>query len=163
MRMRRRMIGIEKNVPSKRSSSVWLRPSKFHVREMTPLRYIDRSRIVIISAMDAAVNQLNVLLKQGVISVQTYADGLDAINLREAPTPAPRRRAPIPAPRARAPIPAPRRSLRGLVFEKTPWAIGNFLRGWQMDVPRGHRLGADPLVFLDGVRPQIHRKLTEEI
>ena len=32
-----------------------------------------------------------------------------------------------------------------------------------MDVPRGHRLGADPLVFLDGVRPQIHRKLTEEI
>ena len=130
---------------------------------MTPLRYIDRSRIVIISAMDAAVNQLNVLLKQGVISVQTYADGLDTINLREAPTPAPRRRAPIPAPRARAPIPAPRRSLRGLVFEKTPWAIGNFLRGWQMDVPRGHRLGADPLVFLDGVRPQIHRKLTEEI
>ena len=130
---------------------------------MTPLRYIDRSRIVIISAMDAAVNQLNVLLKQGVISVQTYADGLDTINLREAPTPAPRRRAPIPAPRARAPIPAPRRSLRGLVFEKTPWAIGNFLRGWQMDVPRGHRLGADPLVFLDGVRPQIHQKLTEEI
>ena len=41
--------------------------------------------------------------------------------------------------------------------------IGNFLRGWQMDVPRGHRLGADPLVFLDGVRPQIHQKLTEEI
>ena len=51
----------------------------------------------------------------------------------------------------------------GLGFWKTPWAIGNFLRGWQMDVPRGHRLGADPLVFLDGVRPQIRHKLTEEI
>ena len=51
----------------------------------------------------------------------------------------------------------------GLVFVKTQWVIGNFLRGWQMDVPRGHRLGADPLVFLDGVRPQIRQKLTEEI
>ena len=51
----------------------------------------------------------------------------------------------------------------GLVFRRTQWAIGNFLRGWQMDVPRGHRLGADPLVFLDGVRPQIRQKLTEEI
>ena len=51
----------------------------------------------------------------------------------------------------------------GLVFVKTQWVIGNFLRGWQMDVPRGHRLGADPLVFLDGVRPQIRQKLTEEM
>ena len=32
-----------------------------------------------------------------------------------------------------------------------------------MDVPRGHRLGVDPLVFLDGVRPQIRQKLIEEI
>ena len=32
-----------------------------------------------------------------------------------------------------------------------------------MDVPRGHQLGADPLVFLNGVRPQIRQKLTEEI
>ena len=32
-----------------------------------------------------------------------------------------------------------------------------------MDVPRGHLLGADPLVFLEGVRPQIRQKLTEEI
>ena len=32
-----------------------------------------------------------------------------------------------------------------------------------MDVPRGHLLGADPLAFLEGVRPQIRQKLTEEI
>ena len=25
-----------------------------------------------------------------------------------------------------------------LVFRKTPWAIGKFLRGWQMNVPQGH-------------------------
>ena len=52
---------------------------------------------------------------------------------------------------------------KGLGFEKTQWAIGKFLWGWQMDVPQGHLLGADPLVFLEGVRPQIRRKLTEEI
>ena len=51
----------------------------------------------------------------------------------------------------------------GLVFRTTPWNIGNFLRGWQMDVPRGHPLDADPLSFLEGVRPQIRQKLTEEI
>ena len=51
----------------------------------------------------------------------------------------------------------------GLVFRRTPWTIGNFLRGWQMDVPRGHPLDADPLYFLEGVRPQISQKLTEEI
>ena len=118
--------------------------------------------------MDTTINQLNELLRQGIITEQAYADALDVINSRlERPTPRARvLRNPIPAPRARTlrnPTPAPRRSLRGLVFEKTPWVIGNFLRGWQMDVPRGHRLGADPLVFLDGVRPQIHQKLTEEI
>ena len=51
----------------------------------------------------------------------------------------------------------------GLVFRMTPWAIGNFLRCWRMNVPRGHPLGADPLSFLEGVRPQIRQKLTEEI
>ena len=51
----------------------------------------------------------------------------------------------------------------GLVFRRTQWAIGDFLRGWQMDVPQGHPLGADPLTFLEGVRPQIRQKLTEEI
>ena len=51
----------------------------------------------------------------------------------------------------------------GLVFRRTQWAIGDFLRGWQMNVPQGHPLGADPLTFLEGVRPQIRQKLTEEI
>ena len=49
----------------------------------------------------------------------------------------------------------------GLVFRRTQWAIGNVLRCWQMDVPPA--LGADPLTFLEGVRPQIRQKLTEEI
>ena len=110
--------------------------------------------------MDTPIKQLNALLRQGFITEQAYADALDLINLR---TPIPAPRAPIPAPRApipapRAPIPAPRR--RGLFFRRTRWAIGNFLRGWQMDVPRGHQ---DPLAFLNGVRPQIRQKLTEEI
>ena len=173
--------------------------------------------------MDTAVNQLNVLLRQGVISVQTYVDGLDAIALRrECPTPAPRRQPPTPAPRRQSstqriaeiqapavvqsildtpipeayrPIPPPRKprerkrkaiieefnpavkkpktiqkdildhplEQEGLVFRRTQWAIGDFLRGWQMDVPQGHPLGADPLTFLEVVRPQIRQKLTEEI
>ena len=50
-----------------------------------------------------------------------------------------------------------------LVFRQTPWVIGSFLRGWQMDVPQGHPHGADPRVFLEGVRPQIRAKLEEEI
>ena len=127
--------------------------------------------------MDTTVNQLNVLLRLGVISAQTYADGIDAIaSRRERPTPAPRRRndTPTPAPRRRndnptlapqrqTPIPATRRrpTLRDLVFRGRQWAIGNFLRCWEINVPQA--LGADPLTFLEGVRPQIRQKLTEEI
>ena len=50
-----------------------------------------------------------------------------------------------------------------LVFRQTPWAIGSFLRGWQMDVPQGHPHGADPRAFLEEVRPQIRAKLKEEL
>ena len=78
---------------------------------------------------------------------------------RERPTPAPRQRRPIlgphdvptagmdayiekilsqmpderpiPALCRRRPIPASRQ----LVFRRTRWVIGSFLRGWQMDVP----------------------------
>ena len=32
-----------------------------------------------------------------------------------------------------------------------------------MDVPQGHPHGADPMAFLEGVRPQIQTKLEEEI
>ena len=47
---------------------------------------------------------------------------------------------PIPAPRRRWPIPAPRQ----LVFRRTRWVIGSFLRGWQMDVPQGHPMVQTP-------------------
>ena len=50
-----------------------------------------------------------------------------------------------------------------LTFRQTPWALGNFLRGWQLDVPRGHPQGADPRAFLEEVEPQIRRKLEEEL
>ena len=50
-----------------------------------------------------------------------------------------------------------------LVFRQTPWVIGKFLRGWQMNAPQGHLLSADPRAFFDDVRPQIYKKLTEEV
>ncbi|KAK3790228.1 hypothetical protein RRG08_027443 [Elysia crispata] len=50
-----------------------------------------------------------------------------------------------------------------LTFRQTPWALGNFLRGWQMDVPQEHPQGADPRTFLESVEPQIRRKLEEEL
>ena len=120
MRKRSRMIDIKKNVLSKRSLSVWPRPSKIYVRdprsiywsaptnfmlEISPIRYIYWRPAVIISVMDTTINQLNELRRQGIITEQAYADALGVINSRErAPIPAPR--APIPAPRRRAPIPA---------------------------------------------------------
>ena len=104
---------------------------------------------------------------------------------RERPTPAPRRERPNPAPRRERPTPAPRpqrerpnqswltdeeleKILFGnepeeLKFRQNPWVIGSFLRGWQMNVPEGHPLGADPKVFLEGVHHQIGEKLEEEI
>ena len=50
-----------------------------------------------------------------------------------------------------------------LTFRQTPWALGNFLRGWQMEVPRGHPQGADPRAFLESVESQIQKKLEEEL
>ena len=50
-----------------------------------------------------------------------------------------------------------------LAFRQTPWALGSFLRGWQMDVPQGHPQGSDPRTFLDSVDPQIREKLEEEL
>ncbi len=49
------------------------------------------------------------------------------------------------------------------VFRQTPWVIGNFLRGWQMDVPEQHQHGADPRAFLEHMEPQIEAKLGEEL
>ena len=50
-----------------------------------------------------------------------------------------------------------------LAFKQTPWAIGNFLRGWQIDVPKGHPQAADPRAFLEEVEPLIQKKLEEEL
>ena len=152
------------------------------------------------------MQNLTDLLRRGVITPQTYADGLSALGKerptptprkRERPTPAPQKRErPTPAPRKRKrPKPAPRKHERptpaprlltdkefdklmgeiyeeqtgrrtpapSLVFQKARWIIDDQLRGWQMDVPEGHELGADPKSFLEGVRPQIHKKLVEEV
>ena len=48
-----------------------------------------------------------------------------------------------------------------LVFRQTPWVIGKFLRGWQMDVPKGHLQGANPWGFLVEVEPLIQKNLEE--
>ncbi|GFR75259.1 hypothetical protein ElyMa_002183000 [Elysia marginata] len=66
-----------------------------------------------------------------------------------------------------------RRSNNTLTFWQTPWTIGNFLRGWQMDVPRGKsHMGffevlepfqSDPRVFLEVAQPQIRKKLKKEL
>ena len=50
-----------------------------------------------------------------------------------------------------------------LVFYRTPWVIGSFLRGWQMDIPEGHPSGVDVRAFMQEVEPGIHDKLEEEI
>ena len=50
-----------------------------------------------------------------------------------------------------------------LTFRQTPWALGNFLRGWQMEVPNGHPESADPRAFLEEVEPLIQKKLEEEL
>ena len=135
--------------------------------------------------MDDAVQNLTDLLRRGVITPQTYADGLSALG-KERPTPAPRKRErPLPAPHRTTScllMPTPclltdeefdklmeeiyedrRTPAPSLVFKKTRWVIGDQLRGWQMDVPEGHELGADPESFLEGAGPQIRKKLTEEI
>ena len=48
-----------------------------------------------------------------------------------------------------------------LVFYRTPWVIGSFLRG--EDISEGHPSGVDIRAFLQEVEPQIHDKLEEEI
>ena len=50
-----------------------------------------------------------------------------------------------------------------LVFYSTPWVIGSSLRGWQMDIPKGHPSGVDVRAFMQEVEPRIHEKLEEEI
>lgn len=47
-----------------------------------------------------------------------------------------------------------------MIFVQTPHAVGQYLRGWQMAVPSGY---ADPLAFLQHVKPKIKAKLIEEL
>ena len=49
------------------------------------------------------------------------------------------------------------------VFYRTSWVIGNFLLGWQMDIFEGHPSGVDVRAFMQEMRSQVHKKLTEEI
>ena len=44
------------------------------------------------------------------------------------------------------------------VFYRTPRVIGNFLRGWQIDISEGHPSGVDVTAFLQEMRPQMHKK-----
>ena len=50
-----------------------------------------------------------------------------------------------------------------LAFYRTPWVIDSFLRGWQIDIPKGHPSGVDVRAFTQRVEPRIHDKLQEEI
>ena len=155
--------------------------------------------------IDDAVKQLARLFRSGVITRQTYVEGLAALSVTppipapcQAPTPAPRSPAPrrpptpaprqpptptpvemdayieeilsqmpgerpTPAPRRRRPIPRQRPIPAPLVFRRTRWTMGEYLRGWKMDVPQGHPDGADPRAFHEGVRPPIQAKVKEEI
>ena len=196
------------------------------------------------TTMDKALQELNTFLRDGLITIDTYADSISAIRQQvqpipaprykrsipaphgertipapqhersipaphgERPIPAPRHKLSIPAPHGERPIPAPRRkqlfildepipaavqerlsvpliprkNQRGLsdkdidgildeiypdspnlAFFQIPWVIGKFLRGWQTNVPEGHSLEVDRRAFLEGVRPQIHSKLEEEL
>ena len=49
------------------------------------------------------------------------------------------------------------------IFYQTPWTIGKFLQGRQMDISEGHPSGVDVNAFMQEVHPRIHKKLTEEI
>ena len=46
------------------------------------------------------------------------------------------------------------------VFYRTPWAIENYLRAWQMDISEGYPSGVDVRAFMHEVGPQTRKKLT---
>ena len=67
-----------------------------------------------------------------------------------------------PAPRLN-PTPAPAVEQPQLTFKKRGHAIKDMLRTWEITIPSGHQLEADPRATLEGVREEIKRKLVEEI
>ena len=88
---------------------------------------------------------------------------------RPKPIPAPRlkpipvpRLKPIPAPRVK-PIPATAVEQPQLTFKQRGHAIKDMLRTWEMAIPSGQQLEADPRAALEGVHEETKRKLVEEI
>ena len=67
-----------------------------------------------------------------------------------------------PAPPAPSTPQVPSKTQR-LEFERSKWVVGRYLRGWEVVVPQGHSLSADPKSFLEGVRPQVMLKLKEVV
>ena len=49
----------------------------------------------------------------------------------------------------------------GLVFYGTPWVIGSFLRGLQMDIPEGLLSGVDVGDFMQEVEPTLFTHLAK--
>ena len=52
---------------------------------------------------------------------------------------------------------------QSLEFEQAPFTIGNFLKGYVMDVPLGHATEKDPKLFLEEIKPKIQHVLVEEL
>ena len=51
----------------------------------------------------------------------------------------------------------------GLLFERTPFAIGNFLRGYVMNVPSDHDYAKDAKILFDGTQKILKDKLIDEL
>ena len=51
----------------------------------------------------------------------------------------------------------------GLIFERTPFAIGNFLRGYVMNVPSDHNYAKDAEILFDGIQKILKDKLIDEL
>ena len=50
-----------------------------------------------------------------------------------------------------------------LEFKQTPYTIGSFLKGYEMNVPMNHELERDPKTFLEGVESKLRSVLTKEL
>jgi hypothetical protein len=50
-----------------------------------------------------------------------------------------------------------------LKLKQTPFTIGNFLKGYEMNVPLNHATESDPRTFLQEIKPEIQNILTNEI
>ena len=152
--------------------------------------------------MDKRLEQLNSLLRQGLITPETYAESFDIITKlskgeQGAPVPKPRQERPVPKPRTKSLVPAARKKKSvftneemdryvedllsesvtaktaddekvkstkvKLAWQRTPFAIGNFLRGWVINVPANHAHANDAEILLDGLKATIKSKVADEL